>query len=241
MKKVSIMLLAALAVLFAFTACPADTKLEPATQEEIDNLAAYLAFFGHDRVLNDLNTIVTGEDGVTGLELTKQEVSDKSVVFTLKATDYDYDGHTGAEDAAMYPRLASGEYTLTLTGTTNGTTFTATSYKFDSANGITLEMDTAAVDDLKEYDAVKVVLTGVTGDFVEDEDAKEPSDTADEYVLTISKDGKTVAAAPNNGTEFGMPTTGTIAIDEHAVDLTALKTAVKEFKEAAIAAAGNAQ
>ena len=243
MKKVSIMLLAALAVLFAFTACPAETKLEPATQEEIDNLAAYLAFFGHDRVLNDLSTIVTDPNGVTGLKLTKQEVSDTSVVFTLKATDYDYDGHADAEDAAMYPRLASGEYTLTFTGTTtkDTNTFTATSYKFDSANGITFEMAADANEFFDDYTSVTAVLTGVTGDFVEDEDAKEPSDTADEYVLTISADGKTVTAAPNNGTEFGMPTTGTIAIGEHAVDLTALKTAVKEFKEAAIAAAGDAQ
>lgn len=238
MKKISIMLLAALAVLFAFTACPAETKLEPATEAEVDNLAAYLAFFGHDRVLNDLDTIVKNATGVDGLELKETKVESTSVVFTLKATDYDYDGHKDAEDAAMYPRLASGEYTLTLTGTTDASTFTATSYKFDSANGITLEMDTDAVEDLKDYDAVTVVLTGVTGDFVKDDDAKQDSDTADEYVLTISEDGESVTAAPNNGTEFGMPTAGTIAIGEHAVDLTALKTAVKEFKEAATEAAG---
>ena len=84
------------------------------------------------------------------------------------------------------------------------------------------------IEIIEEYEYFNIVLV-------------KESDTADEYVLTISKDGKTVAAAPNNGTEFGMPTTGTIAIDEHAVDLTALKTAVKEFKEAAIAAAGDAQ
>ena len=227
MKKVSIMLLAALAVLFAFTACPAETMLEPATQEEIDNLAAYLAAFGHDRVLNDLNTIVTDENGVTGLELTKQEVSATSVVFTLKATDYDFDGKAG--DPA-YPRTATGDYTLTLTGTTAGGKFTASSYKFDSANGITLEMAADAATALKSVDDVTVVLTGVTGDFVADTDADAEDGTPMNKVeLTVSEGKVTAVANPKNGAEFGVPTAGTIAIGEHAVDLTDLKTAIADL------------
>ena len=207
MKKVSIMLLAALAVLFAFTACPAETKLEPATQEEIDNLAAYLAAFGHDRVLNDLNTIVTDENGVTGLELTKQEVSATSVVFTLKATDYDFDGKAG--DPA-YPRTATGDYTLT--------------------NGITLEMAADAATALKSVDDVTVVLTGVTGDFVADTDADAEDGTPMNKVeLTVSEGKVTAVANPKNGAEFGVPTAGTIAIGEHAVDLTDLKTAIADL------------
>ena len=227
MKKISIMLLAALAVLFAFTACPAETKLEPATEAEIDNLAAYLAAFGHDRVLNDLNTIVTDADGVTGLELTKQEVSDTSVVFTLKATNYDFDGKAGD---ANFPRTASGDYTLTLTGTTAEGKFTASSYKFDSANGITLKMASDAAATLKDVDDVTVVLTGVTGDFVVD--AAATSATKKGLELTVA-DGKVTAVSnPENGAEFGVPSAGTIAIGEHAVDLSDLKTAIADLIKA---------
>ncbi len=230
MKKVSIMLLAALAVLFAFTACPAETKLEPATQEEIDNLAAYLAYFGHDRVLIDLNAVVSESDEAPAtLKLKGNEATETSVVLTLEAKDYDYDGN--ADNVAQFPRLATGEYTLTFTGTTEKGTFTASSYKFDSANGITLEMDTAAVADLKKFDDVKVVLTGVTGDFVKDA-ATEPAEKLG-LKLTVANGKVTAVNDAKNGAEFGLPTAGTIAIGEHVVGLSDLKTAVKEFKEAA--------
>ena len=89
-------------------------------------------------------------------------------MFTLKATDYDYDGKASTSPT-LFPRLASGEYTLTLTGTTSedGKTFTAESYKFDSANGIKFEMAADADKFFDDYTSVTAVLTGVKGDFVD--------------------------------------------------------------------------
>ena len=242
MKKVSIMLLAALAVLFAFTACPAEPDPEPATQDEIDNLAAFIAFFGHDRVLVDLDALVdTAETDPATLKLTKDpEVTETSVVFTLKATDYDYDGKA-TTSPTLFPRLASGEYTLTLTGTTSedGKTFTAESYKFDSANGIKFEMAADADKFFDDYTSVTAVLTGVKGDFVDDAAA----DTAKKEGLKLTvADGKvTGVVEPKTGAEFGMPGEGTITINDHAVSLTALATAVEDFTKTALEAFEAAQ
>lgn len=242
MKKISIMLLAALAVLFAFTACPAEPDPDPATQDEIDNLAAFIAFFGHDRVLIDLDALVdaTETDPAT-LKLTKDPtVTSTSVVFSLKATDYDYDGKASTYPT-LYPRLASGEYTLTLTGTTSedGKTFTAESYTFDSANGIKFEMAADANEFFDDYSSVTAVLTGVKGDFVADT-AKETA-TEKGLELTVADGKVTGVVDPKTGAKFGMPGEGTITINDHAVSLTALATAVEEFTDAAQAAFEAAQ
>ena len=176
MKKISIMLLAALAVLFAFTACPGENEVTPASEAEVENLAAYVAGFGHVRVLTDIDALLNGNfEGTTLAYQTGKTAtlnSDKTeLTVELVADDYDFDGKESQESAPIskyFKRLASGSYTLTFVGKMNadGKRFEATGYKLDSANGIALSMDEGVDETLfGDVTDVTLVVSGAKGSF----------------------------------------------------------------------------
>ena len=240
MKKISIMLLAALAVLFAFTACPGENEVTPASEEQVDTIAQYLSAFGYDRVLLDLNTLMGGTGSVTGLKLAATNgitVTDDAITIQLEATDYDFDGHIKDSDPD-FPRTVSGDVTLVLSGEKKSeTSFEATDYAFTSADGVTFEMDAKiASDELKAVDDITVVLDGVKGKFVVDAEGETLQNKS--LAITLANGKATAIHDPKNAGEFAFPTTGPMKVGEATVDLSALKTAVFELKDAA-AEAGN--
>ena len=247
MKKVSIMLLAAL-MLFAFVACE-ENKGTPASEAEVENLAAYVAGFGHVRVLTDIDALLNGEfEGKTLAYQTGKTAtlnSDKTeLTVELVADDYDFDGKESQESAPIskyFKRLASGSYTLTFVGKMNadGKTFEATGYKLDSANGIALSMDEGVDETLfGDVTDVTLVVSGAKGSFKAYTDGTTTS-TGNTLNFTVTdSEGKTsfdlvdtTYRGDATRVVFGDLSEGTLTIGGKSVAVADLNKAVEKLTE----------
>ena len=225
MKKI-IAIIASIAVLFGFVACD-NGSVPSASDEEYRTLGAYLAAFGHQRVLDDIDTLFSGGK-VDGLELADKRVEDGSIRLSFRAENYDFDGHIDAADKAFYPRLASGEFTITLEGRMDKDSFLAEGYVFSSPSGVSFSMADYADQRLKAFGSITAVLSDAGGSFVSAAGSKSP--------LRISVSGETIdiddSSVEGAGrVKFGNLDSGTVTVNSRAVDFTELTEEIKDLQE----------
>ena len=131
MKKISIMLLAAL-MLFAFVACDDKTPApEAATAEEISLVADYIDALVQKTVLEDVQAAVAAEGEKTNNVTATVGEGDKANVYTIKFEDYNK-GTNNAQSSLKNVKL-NGTVVLTLTKAENAAaTFAdATAYSIE--------------------------------------------------------------------------------------------------------------
>lgn len=226
MKKIFIVMLAAL-ITVGFIGCSPKagdisdaTDPTVATAEDYEALSGYLEAFGHVRVLGDLDHIFKGEkvddeEGVTVQSMTTAGIAidegKTAVTIPLTLTGYDFDGHRNGEaDAYLYTREATGTLTLVLTGKAEGDVFKASGYEF---KGVDVKL---ACDDVEGYVPLGLPEIAVKADSIKGIFA----DKAGKIVtldVTIT-DGKAAGIADVNTAKFTSPA-GTITIDGKATEL----------------------
>ena len=171
-------------------------------------LISYITSFGHDRIMDDLTRLIkdgsqfnSERDGL--ITLTNREsmaVTDgTTLVLEFNTENYDWDGKAGN---ISYNREVSGDFTLTLTGTTDSNTFKATGYEFD---GTGLEITNEG-----NMPPMTVSLTDVKGTFVSAKLGNDPKP------LNITLNGTTPADTDwenetGKKTYFSLPSEGTIS------------------------------
>ena len=130
MKKISIMLLAAL-MLFAFVACDDKTPEVPAaTAEEIDLVADYIDALEQSKVLGDFKTAAGGTES-NGVKVTVDQ--SKTNVFTVVFTNY-VNGTKNAQSPLKDKNVKlNGTVVLTLTKAEN-----AAATSFDDATAYSI-------------------------------------------------------------------------------------------------------
>ena len=226
MKKI-IAIIASIAVLFGFVACD-NGSVPSASDEEYRTLGAYLADFGHQRVLDDIDTLFSGGK-VDGLELADKRVEDGSIRLSFRAENYDFDGHIDAADKAFYPRLASGEFTITLEGRMDKDSFLAEGYVFSSPSGVSFSMADHADQRLKAFGSITAVLSDAGGSFVSAADGSKSPLRISVSGETIDIDDSSVEGAGR--VKFGNLDSGTVTVNSHAVDFTELMEEIKDLQE----------
>ena len=231
MKKISIMLLAAL-MLFAFVACE-DNKETPASEAQVADLAAYVDQFGHKAAVIDIDTMllaleevsdesatVASVDSTLVFDKTNSSWGDKEIKLVFEAKNHEI-------DAPDY-RTVSGDITLTLKGETKPSKFEAATYTVDASSlKFSLTEEGKKDNGLKDLEDMTVAISGLTGKFVTVGADNKTTDTpleisataqttSDNYKAFISNDVK-------NAAKFGFPTAGTIKIGDATVALDALE------------------
>ena len=232
MKKIFIVMLAAL-IAVGFIGCSPKagdisdaTDPTVATAEDYEALSGYLEAFGHVRVLGDLDHILKGEkvddeEGVTVQSMVAGTIAvaedGKTITIPLTLTKYDFDGHRNAEDPTpwLYTRTASGTLTLELSGTTKDGVFTAEAYAFTDVD-VTLDVGEVEGYAKLPLPETKVRAEEITGAFVGADGFK-----LSPVTITIDGAGKPAAITDVTAPKFGY-LVGSIEINGRTGDIALL-------------------
>lgn len=225
MKKIAILLIAAIAVLAGCKEAPAvdiEPETETATAQDYAVLDGYLSAFGHVRVFGDIDHILKGElvDDEEGVEVQSMVAGDiafsedgKTLTIPLTLTKYDFDGHRNPEDPTpwLYTRIASGKLTLEMSGTTKDGVFTADAFAVKDVD-VTLDVGEVEGYAKLQLPATAVTAEEITGAFVGSDGYKLTPVT-----ITVT-DGKAVAITDVKAPKFGFMA-GAITVNGRDADI----------------------
>ena len=195
--KATAIALTVVMALSVFTGCPEPQPKPPVDVDTeftaVERLAAgeYIVALTSDKVIEDIDTVLEGGT-VTGLALENGSYEAGTYTVTLAMSGYD------ASDTVK----ATGDVTLTLTGTGSTTAFEASAYEIDSASAAFTGADAS----------LTLMLTDVKGAFVGEEGNSALSFTINEGAITD------IADADKGVVSFGTPASGMMKTDDRIAE-----------------------